>query len=129
METDRWVWARLCTLWDFFTDQKRDNASNRHRKTDFAMGIINGFQSKPKLQRSQDRRLVDESPGTRALIRHGAPQLERYFRHRYPCVRTIQRGSARQAPEVYNDGVEAGEKLVMSKGVAQMGGRLPYRKR
>ncbi len=101
----------------------------QHRKTDFAVGIINGFRA--KLEGSQDR-LAEETPATRALIRSGDPQLHRYFRNRYPRIRSIQRGSVRQDPNVYNDGVEAGEKLVISRGIAQTGEagkRLPHHKK
>lgn len=104
----------------------KNKGLTQHRKTDFAVGIINGFRS--KLEYSQDR-LANESPETRALIRHGDPQLNRYFRHRYPRIRSIHRGPVRQDPDVYNDGVEAGEKLVISKGVAgtgEAGGKLPH---
>ncbi len=107
----------------------KDKGLTQHRKTDFAVGIINGFQS--KLEPAQDR-LADESPQTRALIRRGDPQLNRYFRRRYPRIRSIHRGPVRQDPEVYNDGVEAGEKLVISKGIAQTGEagkQLPHHKK
>lgn len=103
------------TQWKAYNRHKR---LTQHRKTDFAAGIVNGFRT--KLERSQER-LSEESPKTRALIRDGDPQLQRYFRKRYPRIRSIQRGPIRSDPDVYNDGVEAGEKLVISKGVTRTG--------
>lgn len=96
----------------------RDKGLTQHRKTDFAVGIVKGFRS--KLEQSQER-LAQESPKTKALIRNRDPQLENYFRKRHPHVRSIQKGPIRQDPNVFKDGVEAGEKLVISKGVTQTG--------
>jgi hypothetical protein len=107
----------------------KDKGLTQHRKVDFAVGIINGFSA--KLKRARER-IADESPETRALIHHGDPHLTRYFRHRYPRISAIQKGPIRRDPNVYTDGVEAGEKLVISKGVTQRGeagGRLPYQQK
>ncbi len=84
---------------------------NRRRRTDFALGIIEGLRAKLK---SEDGR--KDSPS--ALIRREDPRLNEYMSYRYPRTAAVSAGRIRQDPRVLQDGREVGRKMVISKGLA-----------
>jgi hypothetical protein len=88
---------------------------NRHRKTDFALGVIEGFRRKLGTVHVSGM----DRTGTGALQRAGDPQLDRYVEGRYPCLRTERKGSIRQDAGVLRDGIAAGENMVIRKGVSE----------
>ncbi len=93
----------------------RDGEHSRHRKTDFAVGIIEGFRQ--KLKDSRTRLFADKKQ--RALVTQPDPQLCRYMRHKHPYVSNIKRRGGHHDPDVINDGVTLGRKLVIAKGLTE----------
>ncbi|MHB8836919.1 MAG: SprT-like domain-containing protein, partial [Candidatus Methylomirabilia bacterium] len=81
------------------------------RRTDFGCGVIEGFRG--TLERG------GKSPGVgEAVVRTGQdPLFARYLAARYPRRTTIRRGGGSVDPGVHRDGVRAGERLVINKGV------------
>jgi hypothetical protein len=85
---------------------------NRHRKIDYAAGIIEGFRSKLAAQAMQKN-----SGGQKALIKLRDPLLEKYIAHRHPRTVNEKRYTSGRDEQVASDGREAGRKLVIHKGV------------
>jgi len=91
----------------------QEKTLNRYRKTDFAVGIIEGFCNK----------LDDQKPTpsnqtkTNALISIQDPLLVAYMSHKYPRTRTFQRSASSQDDQVLKHGYDIGKDLVISKGI------------
>jgi hypothetical protein len=101
--------------WAEYNNGKR---LNRYRQTDFAVGIIEGFRSKLETQSKEKGKKQDSlSP-----MKIGDPLLRKYFAYRYPHTSKVKRGMASQDKKVLKDGRHAGERLVISKGIANPGG-------
>ncbi|HKI50090.1 MAG TPA: DUF2786 domain-containing protein, partial [Desulfobacteria bacterium] len=90
----------------------RNRGLNRYRRTDFALGILKGFDAKLKAQSRE--RAVKTGYG---LIKVDDPQLERYKAYRYPCIRKNRGGAVREDVTVRKDGERIGNKLIISKGI------------
>jgi hypothetical protein len=105
--------------------KERARALGRHRKTDFALGVIRGFRS-TLLSRAPARRGPE---GARELVKLKDPQLDGYVRERYPSIRTIHRKAVRRDLSILDDGIQRGRRLVIAEGVAEQAGdrgkRLP----
>jgi hypothetical protein len=86
---------------------------NRFRKTDFAVGIIEGFRDKleSNITRKKTQRAIF------ALIQKGDPQLEKYFKFKYPHTASLKKTAAQQDAGVLRDGKKIGKKLVIAKGI------------
>lgn len=86
-----------------------------HRRTDFAVGIIEGFYA--KLQTEHQRRSKhDESF---ALVEVGDPRLDRYIAQRYPYTRCFKRTHGSQDGRVLADGMRIGRSLIIAKGITE----------
>jgi hypothetical protein len=96
-------------------DYNRDGRLNRYRKTDFAVGIIEGFRSRLESEKVKEKAAGDE----RALIKIEDPMLTAYTRHRYPRLHKFSRNGASHDRDVLNDGMEAGKKMILHKGIAE----------
>lgn len=88
---------------------------NRHRKTDFAVGIIKGFGDKLASNLNHKK----ASRNILALIQKSDPRLAKYVRFRYPHTASIQKTASRQNTRVLKDGQKVGRKLVIAKGVCE----------
>jgi hypothetical protein len=88
---------------------------NRFRKTDFAVGIIEGFRSKLELNVVRMKTKKDIF----ALIRKGDPQLKDYFKFKYPHTASVSKAASRQDARVLNDGKKLGKKLVIARGISE----------
>jgi hypothetical protein len=88
---------------------------NRFRKTDFAVGIIEGFRDKLKSNVSHKK----TSPNLLALIRKKDPQLKKYTHFRYPHTAAIRTTASRQDARILKDGKKVGQKLVIARGVCE----------
>ena len=88
---------------------------NRFRKTDFAVGIIEGFRGKLDLNIKKKKAKKDLF----ALIRKGDPQLEKYFKFKYPHTATVKKTANRQDVRVMRDGQKVGKKLVITRGICE----------
>ncbi|NVM22040.1 MAG: DUF2786 domain-containing protein [Desulfobacterales bacterium] len=111
--------------WD---EYNKDNGLNRYRKTDFAMGIIQGFSSKLKSQSKGDRKVKDTCPlvprsgrRERSLIKIEDHLLKKYVGYKYPRTQSVKAKALSHDHNVVNDGVSVGAKLVISKGITQRG--------
>jgi hypothetical protein len=95
--------------WLEMTSHKR---LTRYQKSDFAVGIIEGFRR--QLDRQQ---LPEAKPAERALIRQSDPRLTTYLQCRYPRTSRIQRGSGHHDPNVYRRGRKIGEEMILHRGI------------
>jgi hypothetical protein len=92
----------------------------RYQKSDFAVGVIEGFRA--KLQRGQRPRIL---PAERALVRQTDPRLSAYLQERHPRTSRIQRGRGGWDPDVYHHGRKVGEKMVIHRGIDSKSGQTP----
>jgi hypothetical protein len=97
----------------------KDRRLNRYRKTDFSVGIIEGFRS--KLETQNQRRKRDTK--SVALVEVQDPVLEQYVAYRYPRINKVRGRTSRRDEDVLKDGKSIGEKLVIHKGIEEKGGR------
>lgn len=88
---------------------------NRYRKTDFAVGIIEGFRS--KLEGESNRSEKDKE--VLALVSTEDPLLKKYLEYKYPHTTNFRRGSSSQDENIFNDGVRLGKKMVLYKGITE----------
>ena len=89
---------------------------NRYRKTDFSVGIIQGFRSKLESQIIEREMLHNRNS---ALVKIEDPLLKEYIAYRYPCISRFKRKASTRDENVLNDGIEVGKKLVISKGITE----------
>ncbi len=87
---------------------------NRYRKTDFAVGVIDGFRAKLD-QQAQDPDLNE----TTALQKIDDPNLKAYYHYRYPRIQSFSRTVPNADAQVIKDGVRVGKKMVISKGISE----------
>ncbi|MCK4488046.1 MAG: hypothetical protein KAU38_14975 [Desulfobacterales bacterium] len=106
--------APINSQWE---EYNKDKGLNRYRKTDFAVGIIDGFRSKLESQREKKKKIRDK----RALIKIEDSLLKKYVGHKYPRVRNFRRKASTQDRKVLDDGMNTGKKLVISKGITEKG--------
>jgi hypothetical protein len=84
----------------------------RHQKSDFAVGIIEGFRHK-----LEKENLPDCSPSQMALVRQPDLRLSAYLHRRHPRTSRIQRGG-HQDQDIFRQGFKAGEEMVLHRGIA-----------
>ena len=87
---------------------------SRRRKTDYAVGVIEGFRSK-LVSRGGRKQPV----GSKTVIRLGDPLLEKYVARRYPHTVNVKRHVSGRDEKVVSDGREAGRRLVLHKGIRE----------
>jgi hypothetical protein len=92
----------------------QDKGLNRYRKTDYAVGIIEGFSSKLKTQGKRTVRDQQEA----ALIRLVDPLLTAYASHRYPNTVSVTQTISNQDHRVFSHGIDVGKKLVIARGIS-----------
>jgi hypothetical protein len=97
--------------WVEYNNDKRLSSS---RRTDFAVGVIQGFRS--KLEQSQKQ---IKPRNELALVKIEDPPLAGYVADRYPRVVTFRRGISSQDKKVLRDGERVGHKLVISRGITE----------
>ena len=90
-----------------------DKGFNRYRKTDYAIGVIEGLRR--KLLKSQSAAISNQE--SHEVIKGGDPMLAKYFAERYPFVRSYRKKAATFNESVWREGCDAGEKLVISKAL------------
>jgi len=98
--------------WSVLAPKRRPN--RRHR-TDFAVGVIEGFRD--KLDRQRRRQLKTIAPDALATVKDH--RLEAYMAYRHPRTVRFQRRAARVDLSVYEEGLQAGRELVISRGITQ----------
>jgi len=101
-----------------WADYRRGNSLNQYRKTDFAVGIIEGFKATLQQARTAGSRDND----TRLPVRVEDHALTRYLAQRYPHVRSFSRKGPGHDARVLADGKERGRKLIIAKGITRNDG-------
>jgi len=92
----------------------KDKGLNRHRKTDYAVGVIEGFNTKLKAQ----HRSGQSAHRKTALIKIEDPLLTAYAAHRYPNTVSVTKRASSQDDDVFEHGIGAGKRLVIAKGIS-----------
>ena len=95
-------------------DYNQSNKFNRYRKSDFAVGVIEGFRS--KLTNYACRHSREKT--YRAVIRKTDSALAQYFDYKYPHTVNIQKKVSHPNETILADGKKIGRKLVITKGVS-----------
>ncbi len=117
VQTAEYVYHFVCRFidaeWHRFNRPRR---LSRHRKTDFAVGVIEGFAGKLARPPAQLQK-----PASEALVPMADPQLERYVHRRYPRLRSFRRDAGHQDEAVVEEGMRRGKKLVIARGVENRG--------
>ncbi|MGD8524002.1 MAG: DUF2786 domain-containing protein [Desulfobacterales bacterium] len=98
--------------WPDYNDARK---LRHHRKSDFAVGIIEGFRS--KLESHVKGNTAAEAEF--AMIYRTDPGLEQYCKYRYPSTRKINKAVSHRNATVLNDGKEIGKRLIIAKGIAE----------
>ncbi len=99
--------------WEKYNVNKR---LNRYRKSDFAVGIIEGFRSKMESQHSRRR-----AGRKLALVKIEDPLLKEHVSFKYPRTINVRQNALRRDRNVLDDGMRIGKKLVISKGIEERG--------
>jgi len=94
---------------------KQSKEVTHHRKTDFAVGIIEGFRWKLEAQQQGQKRDDTET----ALIKLGDRLLAKYVLYRYPRTAQFKRAASRHSARVYEDGVAIGKRLNIARGITE----------
>jgi len=116
-----YIHAAVCRYIDAaWADYQRGKNLNRYRKTDFAVGIIEGFRS------TLEQASVTAENGSHLPVRTEDTALTRYVARRYPHIRSFTRQGPGHDAQILADGTEQGRKLVIAKGISQSDG---YRER
>jgi hypothetical protein len=100
--------------WDRYTARK---GLNRYRKTDFAVGVIDGFRSRLERQRKE----MTGSTRSLDLVAVEDPRLRAHVTYKYPRTSMLRRAALQRDEQVRKDGVALGKALVISQGIAEKG--------
>ena len=103
-----------------WAEYNRGRGLTRHRKTDFGVGLIQGFREKMAAETAESDKDEPDLPDERSLVRIPDPQLDRYMRKRYPRITRFRRGG-REDPGVRAAGEEEGRKMVIARGIETTG--------
>lgn len=109
-----------------WTRYNRDRGLDRHRKSDFAIGIVKGFRS--RLEKQDGSRVPNAEARKASLVLIRDPQLEEHLARRYPRLVSVRRRGGTCDPAVLRAGVQAGKRLVLHKPIetrGPSGGLLP----
>ncbi len=95
-------------------EYNKSKGLNRYRKTDFAVGVIEGFRHKVE-SRKEKKRGGDKH----ALVKIDDAMLEKYIGCKYPRLTRTGMRVLKRDRKVLNDGISAGKRLVISKGITE----------
>jgi len=98
--------------WGAYNRQRR---LNRHRKTDFALGIIEGFRSKLESKHAKPKGKKE----SRDLIWKDDPLFTEYIAYRYPRIARSGGRPSRHDASILTAGKEIGKKLVVYQGITE----------
>jgi len=88
---------------------------NRYRKTDFAVGIIEGFRSKLENENKTKKSIPDPF----AIVKAEDPLLKKYMNYRYPQTINFGRNASHHDEHIFADGKRIGKKLILYKGISE----------
>ncbi len=100
--------------WDLYN---RGKGLNRYRKTDFAVGVIEGFRSKLNIRKSAE----GAGKNQHGLIQINDPLLTEHFNYKHPKTMSVKGKILRNNRHILKDGVDIGKKLVIYKGISKKG--------
>jgi hypothetical protein len=106
------IWHFIDSQWHMYN---QDNKLSRSLRTDFSVGILEGFRSKlesHKKASKNDEHLV-------GLIKIEDPLLLKHIAYKYPHTTTVRRRASRQDKKALYDGINVGKSLVIAKGIEQ----------
>lgn len=98
--------------WNEYT---RERKFSRHRKSDFAIGLIEGFRK--RLEEKAGGR--NEVEGNLSLMKSRDQELEREIAYRYPHLRKIRGWAVKRDERVLQDGLRIGRDLILYKGIEE----------
>jgi hypothetical protein len=98
-----------------WTDYNRDKELNHYRKTDFAVGILEGFRSKLTAQEKEKK----SARMNRSLIKAEDPLFVNYLHYRYPRISTFNKSIYARDEKVVKDGKTIGKGLIISEGIME----------
>lgn len=98
--------------WDRYN---RSQALNRYRKTDFAVGVIQGFGN--KLRNREQKKI--QVGAEMSIIKVEDPQLGAFMQYKYPHTKSFRRITRNWNDKIMQDGYHIGEKLVVARGIVQ----------
>jgi len=94
-----------------------DKGLNRYRRTDFAVGIIEGFISRMDSQIKKMR--INE--GGNELMSIEDSTLIDYMSYKYPYISNVKGRALSLDENVLKDGKKIGRKMILSKGISAKG--------
>ena len=100
--------------WESYNTGKK---LNRYRKSDFAVGLIEGFRSSLESKNSGK----NNEPNSLALVALDDPLLNKYMNYRYPHTLSFSRYVSSPDEKIYKAGKRIGEKLIVYKGISEKG--------
>jgi hypothetical protein len=98
--------------WKDYASQRR---LNRHRKTDFSVGIIEGFRKRLAGRTQSGKQRV----GSSSLVAWKDSELDKQIAYRYPRLRRIRGRPVGRDEKVIQDGISIGRNLVVHKGIEE----------
>ena len=93
----------------------KDKRLNRYRKTDFAVGVMEGFNSKLEAQTKKEERIKEKF----GVIKIEDPLLRKHIKYKYPHTVTVRSKALKKDRKVLNDGIGVGKELVISTGITE----------
>lgn len=102
------------TQWGLYNREKK---LNRYRKTDFAVGVIEGFRSKLNTCKTSQQSNIKKH----GIIKINDPLLKEHFKYRHPHTVNVRGKALRNNRHIVKDGVDIGKKLVIYKGISKKG--------
>jgi hypothetical protein len=78
--------------------------------------VLNGFREKLTIQDREAMRTTCDSTSS-SLVCASDPGLIRYYRARYPRLRTVQHAGPQVYADTYQAGHQEGKQLIIYKGV------------
>jgi len=104
---------RLSHLWEQY---RRLSAAPGRQKNSYCLGVLKGFAAKLALQEQEAMRQSGENTAS-SLVCASDPGLIRYYRSRYPRLRSIKHAGPQVYEDSYAAGQEEGRQLILHKGV------------
>ncbi|MBW2602366.1 MAG: DUF2786 domain-containing protein [Deltaproteobacteria bacterium] len=95
-------------------EYNKNKGLNRHRKTDFAVGVIDGFCHKVESRKEKKR-----GGDNHALVKIDDAMLKEYIGYKYPRLTSTGMRALRRDRKVLNDGISAGKRLVIPEGITE----------
>ncbi len=104
---------RLEYLWQ---EYRKNTGVTGREKNSYWLGVLGGFREKLTFQ-DQEAMGATGNATESSLICASDPGLIRYYRARYPRLRTVQHAGPRVYGDPYQAGQQEGKQLVIHKGV------------